>query len=266
MAKPPGLCIFCGKGGLSKEHLFADWLRELFPRTPHDTRTQGETWFEASAGQWTSPLRRSFQGHTGSKKLRVVCTKCNNNWVSGIDDAVRNALVPLILGHAIVLDDTLQHKLATWITKVTIVAEYINPNNRAVSKEERLWFWGNRKPIGNWRIWITNYSGISWRWLHVYHHMIRFDSAAPKEVSSGSRNTHSTTIGMGNLLFHIMGTSVQDLTFELNDDEVSNLIRIWPIKQSQIRWPARGAIDDRGADYIANTLSRIAGHPDASLR
>jgi hypothetical protein len=145
MAKPPGLCIFCGKGGLSKEHLFADWLRELFPRTPHDTRTQGETWFEASAGQWTSPLRRSFQGHTGSKKLRVVCTKCNNNWVSGIDDAVRNALVPLILGHAIVLDDTLQHKLATWITKVTIVAEYINPNNRAVSKEERLWFWGNRK-------------------------------------------------------------------------------------------------------------------------
>ena len=30
--KPPGRCIFCGKVGLTKEHMWADWLRSYIPR------------------------------------------------------------------------------------------------------------------------------------------------------------------------------------------------------------------------------------------
>jgi hypothetical protein len=72
---------------------------------------------------------------------------------------------------------------------------------------------------------------------------------------------------MGNLLIHVLGTSVDGLTFELNDDSSSDLVGIWPIRQTEILWPkARPALDDRGADYVANSLSRIAGLSNGILR
>jgi hypothetical protein len=267
MPKPPGLCIFCGKGHLSKEHVFADWLRALYPRTPHDRRIEGETWLEEPSRSWTGPLCRSLQGHTGSKKVRVVCKTCNNTWMSAIDEATKPILTPLISGHPVTLDEISQRKLATWITKVVIVSEYMYPKNRAISKEETLWFYQSRSPFDNWKICIANYSGINWSGLYVYHNMIRFDLSPAIEVSLLSRNTHSTTIGMGNLFIHVMGTSVKDLTFQLDNNSISDLVGIWPITRTAITWPlARMRLDDRGADFIANTLNRIAGHPSGRLR
>jgi hypothetical protein len=57
-------CVFCGGAGLTKEHLFANWLTELFPRVEKDKRTFGATknWPDYTI---TSPTTKE-KGPTGS--------------------------------------------------------------------------------------------------------------------------------------------------------------------------------------------------------
>ena len=40
------------------------------------------------------------QGGAITKKLRVVCETCNNEWMSEIEDRVKPILAPLILGQS----------------------------------------------------------------------------------------------------------------------------------------------------------------------
>jgi hypothetical protein len=265
--KSPGSCIFCGRPGLTDEHIFSDWLRELFPRTAHDRKRQADILLDSEHKRWSIPLPRLSQGHIGSKKLHVTCERCNTGWISIIDNAPKIPLTRLINGEIFSLDRIAQHQVATWITKLVIISEYLYPDNRAVSDAEKCWFWGWRMPFHKWKIWIAHYHGLQWRELYTFHHMLRFDLDSPKRVTEASRNFHSTTIGMGNLLIHVMGTSADFLSFDLDNDAVSDLARIWPIRQTNISWPAGWPpIGDREADNIAHTLSRIGDHPDAHLR
>jgi hypothetical protein len=99
----------------------------------------------------------------------------------------------------------------------------------------------------------------------IFHHMVRLLDPT-EQPTGGPRNTHSTTIGMGSLLALVIGTSLNELTFELRDDDRSELVRLWPIRSDLIQWPSRGFVTDNAADDIANTLSRIAGLPSALPR
>jgi hypothetical protein len=158
-----------------------------------------------------------------------------------------------------------QQILATFLTKIVITSEYSRPRDRAVPKEEREQFFQNKKPLPFWHTWIGRYNGSSWRELMIFHHMVKLLPPADKPTG-GPRNTHATVIGMGSLIVLVMGTSLNELTFELGDNDESALVRLWPIRNDTIRWPPPNVIGDAGADVIASTLSRIAGLPDALPR
>jgi len=81
----------------------------------------------------------------------------------------------------------------------------------------------------------------------IFHHMVRLLDSAEKPTG-GPRNTHSTTIGTDSLLALVIGTSLGDLTFELRDDDRSQLVCVWPFRNDLIQWPARRSIDVAAAD------------------
>jgi hypothetical protein len=56
----------------------------------------------------------------------------------------------------------------------------------------------------------------------MFHHMVKL-LAPTEKPTGGRRNTHSMVIGMGSLLALVIGTSLNDLTFELRDDDESAL-------------------------------------------
>jgi hypothetical protein len=115
-----GQCIFCTRQPpevvISKEHPFADWLRDLFPRTAETTHTLGVLEWASSPGRSPSKeTRRSGQGHSGSKTIRRVCRSCNQTWLSNkIEEVARPILTPLINGERFELDPAMQQVLATW--------------------------------------------------------------------------------------------------------------------------------------------------------
>src|ERR1700742_2428273 len=93
-------CIFCLKPGTTNEHLFPDWLRVLFPRTPKDTTTRGVTqWGQDKLGKlYAMPARTIHKGHSGVTKIPYVCAGCNNGWMSRLENRARPFLMPLIQG------------------------------------------------------------------------------------------------------------------------------------------------------------------------
>ena len=98
--RPGNLCLFCGlRRKMSKEHVIAEWMQSILPQffpTKHNdyefARTSPKTYV---------PLRYwKRDGHPGTRKVRRVCTACNNGWMSALEPILRL----LVFGHVQILD------------------------------------------------------------------------------------------------------------------------------------------------------------------
>ncbi len=135
------ICIFCGvEGKISKEHVFGLWLKDLFPRDEHTKRKSIYTaWLDESGSHTPAEKKDQLQGHVGSKQLRVVCQRCNNIWLSQLETRIRPILVPLITGEHRNLIESEQALLATWSTRIAMVAEHFRPIDHGICQDERTW-------------------------------------------------------------------------------------------------------------------------------
>jgi hypothetical protein len=118
-----GRCIFCERQPpeikISKEHVFADWLRAIFPRSDKITHTLGYVnWTTAPGSSRPTITAKRGQGHSGSKKVKAVCQSCNETWLSNdIEDAAKPILIPLIANQTLTLNVEMQWRLARWAAK-----------------------------------------------------------------------------------------------------------------------------------------------------
>jgi len=242
----PRRCIFCLARKLTREHVFADWLRTIFPRSADSSHTRGQmTWGMSINGRrYGMPVRSIHQGHSGSRKVKVVCGGCNHGWMSRMETRTRPVLMRLIQGQTHRLSTFDQKLVATWSAKTAMVAEYVHPTHIAVPDFHRLWMYANLEPPPGWNIWIAHYAGFKWRNLAIYHHV---GGLTP----SGENDTQFTSIGMGHLFIQVASTTIPGIDFAPKDESISDLRRVWPPTGSDIHWPDRPALTDRAADYIA---------------
>jgi hypothetical protein len=173
----------------------------------------------------------------------------------------RPILMPLIQGlpHSISTFD--QQSLATWIAKTVMVAEYAYPDHIAIADRERLHMLANLAPPDHWQISIADYRGYVWKNLAIFHHVGRLSAPKPPEpIVSPPPDTHFTSIGMGHLFIQIVGTT-SGANFQFEDDPTTPFRRIWPLSALALRWPPAKILSDAEADYVARSLTRIAGLP-----
>ena len=199
--KPQGKCIFCGGASgasLSKEHVLPDWLRELFPRTPY-THTHGViSWVGLSPGTITPvTARRRKQGHVSTRKVRVVCRKCNNEWLSSLEKRTKSLLLPIIRGEKILLDRDNQLLLATWAAKTIMAAEFVDRTKIAIPQADRTSLMRNVSvPSAGWWIWIAGNQGNEWE-TGIYHFSARLNVTPADLKTPDILNIQCTTIGIG---------------------------------------------------------------------
>ena len=139
-----GQCIFCTRQPpevkISNEHLFGDWLRELFPRDAGMTHTHGIITYPIRGSGLTKPVLHTAQkqGHTGSKKLRFVCKSCNETWLSNlVENAAKPILEQMLQSRPLMINREMQRVLATWAAKTAMVAEYVNPDLISIKQPDR---------------------------------------------------------------------------------------------------------------------------------
>ncbi len=259
--KPPGKCVFCERGGLTKEHMWAGWLRNYIDRTMEEHRIGSTLIFPANREEF-------IERHTGdphSRKIRCVCRECNNGWMSQVQTSVKPFLVPMLIGQGIGLHRNGQTTVAAWASTMVMVAEFLDRGKIAIPQVDRAFLYEKRRPPSHWRIWVGRHR----RKLHpLYtHNILPFVSKEEFERiprgTMGEANTQTSTICLGeHLIIHVMSSRVaRSIVRRWSLPPIIDLrmAQIWPVRRSLVMWPPSGApLDDIEIDLLAQQfLSRV---------
>jgi hypothetical protein len=259
MVKLPGKCIFCGGGKLTKEHFWPDWVGPILGVGNTVNRTE-DVWTR-SAGQQIPTLqhRKERPGPTHKKKIRKVCAKCNNEWMSKIESTSKSILEPLILARNTTISSEDQHKLAIWVTLKTFIAEWNDPNKVVSPQQLRTHFMTASAIPPNLSIWIAQCGQDGWK--TAYFRDIHTIGFSPEErFFRTSPNIQCITFGMGELLVHVRHLTVEGIQINLNNIE-GLIFKIWP-NPSSILWPPSRKLQHYEVSRIANVIGWLHSQPN----
>ena len=259
--KPQRFCIFCGGGGLSREHVWPQWSAPYIPKRPNPShKTSVFTSSPADPDSYQLKKTRQYQGDLRNMMIRVVCEGCNNGWMSELEDRSKKLLLPLILGEAGVFSKDGQKTIATWIAMKVMVAEFSNPIDVSSSFEDRAKLKKLLSPPDNgWRIWILPNDGGNWTTGYLRSSLTmatRSDGEIPRPPNgSYSKNTQSVTLGIGQVVFYVLATSVPGTYFQLPADMINHMRQIWPF-EGNFLWPTGSRFSDTVVDQLSLWLDR----------
>ena len=204
-------CIFCGNPGVSRTHIWPDWLSKMFPA---DARDEFREYRAPSSPTTEVKDLRSLkkQGNIFSQKPKLACVQCNNGWMNWFEDEISHLIRPALTGAAAVsLSRSQTQILAGWVCLITILIEFIQGHDRGILEKDRLYLRKHRCPTSNWSIFVAGITGPIWSraYLHYPFRFYKADNAIELFTEArfiGSCNTQITSLGMGKLFFHIFSS------------------------------------------------------------
>lgn len=253
-SKQPGICVFCGRSGVTKQHLWPDWLKSVIPREGQD-HSQFLTKIDMSM-PGTAVIRPDIQfkrGPFGARKIRNVCAGCNSGWMSKLESAAKPILTNLILGKRLTLDQSDQLALSAWTAMTSIVAEYTDVPTQSIPTEHRQHLMEQGIPPEGWNIWIGAYAGKRWKQRYRHHGL----ASVPRSSFLNAQphwGTQFSTFVAGALFIHAASTTALNLIPIFNTAADERLIQIWPIKNPSVAFPTAVILSDEHADHIADAL------------
>lgn len=260
-----GKCIFCQGLGLTKEHIWPNWFNGVLFRTDefHNQLLVHYDFVEGSELS-TTVLEKKRNGKLGSTKIRNVCAKCNNGWMSQIEDSVKEILTPMLLGHGVELNFNEQNIVALWIVMRTIMAEYSDLKTQAIPQSHREYIYNNRSIPPNWKIWIGKCEGEDWSFRYRHYSMGAYPQYDSLSHIYGTikltPNVQFSSMGLGHFFIHAITGPDDILKYSHFDDEVG-LIQIWPHKfqfllrrYQKIHWPPSKILSENLALNISDFL------------
>src|SRR5688572_15295566 len=142
-------CLFCPSTKLSGEHLWPAWICKLYGADQY-----AHTVVNARDGWQHERMRNSI-----THKFACVCARCNNGWMSEIENRASSVLRPMIGGrfptkfgrHA-------QHTIAVWLSLRLIIFDAYSAakiEDEFFSINDRSNFSTHRdKPLPATRVWL----------------------------------------------------------------------------------------------------------------
>src|SRR5260221_1851997 len=97
------VCGFRGDPDVRQEHVWADWLRKVVL----DSRAKGGSKIfraEIERGGKTSSFRKNDLEIT----VGMPCSRCNNGWMSGLENEVMSFMTDMVQGVNVLLDQDCQ--------------------------------------------------------------------------------------------------------------------------------------------------------------
>ena len=264
MSKAPKHCIFCGKTGVTKEHVWPAWLMPYLPSGAVNHESLNEI-------RHRTHVEQEIKKHSGSPhsgRLRIVCGECNNGWMSRLQNETKPILLPMVLGETTTLNRKQLETLGAWVTMFSMVAEFKSDDVRriAISAEQRGRFMEHRKPPPEFKIWIGSYDRQLLK--GVYFHNVLPVGDVPKTADGYPLpNTQTTSMTAGKFYAHLISSTQRGI---VRKQRISTapVLQLWPIENSLIDWPPRSLNDDevegismafiRGAERRAGLESKLS--------
>lgn len=257
--KPPGKCIFCDGGKLTREHIWPQWAADLLPNSPHNTSLRGT--LNPRGRLVGEPRLYRRQGGVKNVTVRVVCSICNNGWMSAIEERAKPTLRNLALGDPVEFDARTQKSLVDWIVLKMMIAEHSPPADPAFAQIDRVNFFLNREiPKG---IEIFLYLCGHEKWRSSFRRWAGTISATrnPK-YDTKIRNSASVTLGFGQAIIQCCYFGDPDII--QSPLQFSGGVFLWP-SEIETSWPPTRRLSDRDASAIAEAFERLRRTPKVRI-
>lgn len=254
-----GKCIFCPfEGRLTREHIWADWLRAYIPRVEQNYDVGNVTLYKPG----TAPAEvkeKLVGGDPHSRRVKCVCKACNIGWMSTLQEAAKPIVVPLLTGEDIKLGRKEQRILAAWIAMAIMCSEFGDPTRVAISQDDRdILYRHHVPPRPNWRIWIGRYRRERWRsrWAHNLICVTKKEEEQRAFLENRFYNTQSTTYTVGELYIHAISCRIPRATreFRFQAPLDNALFEIWPTRGHTLAWPPPRVLNDSEALAISTSF------------
>lgn len=250
-------CIFCSAANVSKEHLWSSWLHPHLAayRTPaFDEVTQT---YSGSAP--VGVHRKSREGWSANKRVRVVCRDCNSGWMNRIEAAARPYLMPLVEGRGVTLSDEAVERVVRWIVLKVLVCEHMQPNEYTTPLAERVAFKEHGTVPNHFRVHLGDSGDMLWGGLYERHsaNLRRSDRRGPEVMTP--RNIQVVSLGVGRLFINVIASrEVEwDDLFVHHDGGVFPVVH--PLDRKWLSWPPQRRL-------TLEEMNRISGALDTLLR
>lgn len=231
----PKRCIFCqGRSKLTREDFFPKWFREFYPAPPgsESARLNAEvSWHErdTATGEIATvmaPSKLARPGDLADQTLRVVCAKCNNGWMSRLQQTAKPYLRPYILGKWPRPDQAARKTISSWAVMFAMVVEFGDEASAVVPPIEREVFRRDLRPPIGAHIWAGRAAGDLPYWFHRRAMRVTLDPADDR----GAPNAQLTTLTLGHLLLQVYLTTSDHPAFDGEQRADScGLSPLWPL-------------------------------------
>jgi hypothetical protein len=246
-------CIFCGdtSSTLSSEHIFPDWITGFYSdRVAGPLR--GTIEFAYPSGE-----NKSFRGIPFQQKVRTVCRKCNNGWMSALESHIRPYLSKMLVGERTRLRSNAQRNLAFWCAKTAFVLQYINTVNTIIPESHYFELYSLQSALPSQFIVISSrgiprhqkglpmMQAMSERVIYAKADA-SLGSSAQEQMSQWVREGHrayKVTFAIGNFVAQVFG---HDLPATFGIAGGGPAISLWPNIRNRVDWSLNYSIDDLG--------------------
>jgi hypothetical protein len=253
-------CVLCGfNGKRSREHVFPQWLRALFPDL-------GDADYIRRLVTHATDEQHERPGKPFDVVVRDVCATCNNGWMSGLETRAQVILTPMVSDQPRVLTAPEQFTVATWATKTMLTMQGANiRRERVASPEQYRWFGANQAPLPSSQVWLCRYDDRT-RWPLSTHQwgMTLRPATEPAPQEGDPLNGFGVVYAIGPVVFWLFGADLPgDPRPNAGSDDAHVLI--WPALGRDVRWPPRKTLA-READLEALARRVPRGGRDAGAR
>lgn len=217
-------CAFCPETAkLSAEHLWSQWMNDLFPGEKRFTRKneKGEI-----VGAWKSD--------TLDWKAKVVCETCNNTWMSDIESTAKAAMSDLIRGESgMVISQSSADSIACFAFKTAVIFDHIQRNREPFfTRSVRHRFRASLAIPTTVRMFMAGFLPAGKGHVHTCYH--------EGDFSVGHIALYVCTYAVGHFVFQVVAQRQQGLTkFTLQPRIFESLgVEFWPWIPGGVVWPA----------------------------
>jgi hypothetical protein len=232
----PKKCAFCTRPADSREHIFSDWMLDMLP--------PGERYIFNERNVKTGEYIR-YGGRKVKLTAKVVCTHCNNGWMSDMENlSAKPAMTNLLMGEYIaILDAKALTSIATFAFKTLVIANHKDLRTTPFfPSAERNRFRCDLVIPNGVQVWMATRQVIPGKYYGFWKSL----KGASDQPSRYGFSNYACTWNFQNLVLQILATKWKDKrrrktipmgTVVQHDYWDDAAIPIWPLGGGELQWP-----------------------------
>lgn len=231
-------CPFCGlPGKRSKEHVWPSWLSAEMHRLARAMHA-------VPGRQYRVRIGTQFGERTAERLdvvSRQVCKRCNETWMSALENRVKPLILPMLEDFPTSLSATAQQVIATWAAKMSMTLDLSVPrDSRTVIPAQRRELFDTGLPPKQSTVWLGRFAGDEWG-MRIYRNGCRVEQEGAPE----GFQIYKTVFTINRIAFAVVGDSLPPGWRPCTDSEDLHVARrLWPQRGTAIVWPSSNALSE----------------------